>query len=71
MKKKQSESDKALEEFFNDFIEKQKAEGASPDELATQGNELIRKLMKRFCESALQGEMDEQGGGFSLFGRKK
>lgn len=33
MKKKQTESEKALEEFFNEFIGKQKAEGASPDEL--------------------------------------
>ena len=62
MKNKQSESDKALEVFFNDFIEKQKAEGASPEELASQGSELIRKLMKRFYESALQGEMDEHLG---------
>ena len=62
MKKKQSESDKALEIFFNDFIEKQKAEGASAEELASQGSDLIRKLMKRFYESALQGEMDEHLG---------
>ena len=62
MKKKQTESDKLLESFFNDFIEKQKAAGASPRELEVQGNDLIRKLMKRFYESALQGEMDEHLG---------
>lgn len=62
MKKKQSESDKALEMFFNDFIETQKANGASPEELSYQGSELIKKLMKRFYESALQGEMDEHLG---------
>ena len=62
MKNKQTESDKLLENFFNDFIEKQKATGASPRELEVQGNDLIRKLMKRFYESALQGEMDEHLG---------
>ena len=62
MKRKQSESDRALDNFFNDFIAKQKAEGASPEELAQQGSDLIKKLMKRFYESALQGEMDEHLG---------
>ncbi len=62
MKKKQNESDKALEIFFNDFIEKKKAEGANPEQLAAQGGELIKNLMRRFYESALQGEMDEHLG---------
>ena len=59
MKRKQSESDKALDDFFNDFTAKQKANGASPEELAQQRSDLIKKLMKRFYESALQGEMEE------------
>jgi len=62
MKIKQTESDTLLESFFDDFIEKQKAAGASPRELEVHGNDLIRKLMKRFYESALQGEMDDHLG---------
>ena len=62
MKNKQTESDTLLESFFNEFIAKQKAAGASPKELEVQGNDLIRQLMKRFYESALQGEMDEHLG---------
>jgi hypothetical protein len=59
MKNKQTESDTLLESFFNEFIAKQKAAGSSPKELEVQGDDLIRQLMKRFYESALQGEMDE------------
>ncbi|MBK1790597.1 transposase, partial [Persicirhabdus sediminis] len=62
MKKKKTEADKALDEFFNSFIAKQKAAGASPAELAVQGDDLIKKLMKRFYESALAGEMDDHLG---------
>ena len=62
MSKKKTETDKSMDKFFNDIIEKQKAEGASPGELAVQGEDLIKQLMKRFYESALQGEMDEHLG---------
>lgn len=62
MNKKQSKSDKTLDEFFSDFIKTQKEAGASPQELGVQGNELIKGLMKRFYESALEGEMNEHLG---------
>lgn len=62
MSKKKTEADKSMDKFFNEFIEKQKAAGASPAELAVQGEDLIKQLMKRFYESALQGEMDEHLG---------
>ena len=51
-----------METFFNDFIAQQKAAGASPSELESQGNQLTKQFMKRFYESALQGEMDQHLG---------
>jgi putative transposase len=62
MSKKKTEADKSMDKFFNEFIEKQKAAGASPTELAVQGEDIIKQLMKRFYESALQGEMDDHLG---------
>jgi len=62
MKKTQNEADKALDTFFEGFIAKQKAEGASVRELETEGNALIKGLMKRFYESALQGELTDHLG---------
>lgn len=62
MSKKKTETDKSMDKFFNEFIEKQKAAGASPAELAVQGEDLIKQLMKRFYESALQGEMNDHLG---------
>ena len=62
MSKNKTETDKSMDKFFNEFITKQKAAGASPGELAVQGESLIKQLMKRFYESALQGEMDDHLG---------
>jgi len=62
MKKTQNEADKALDTFFEEFIAKQKAQGASVRELEAEGNALIKGLMKRFYESALQGEMTDHLG---------
>lgn len=62
MKKTQTEADQALDAFFEEFIAKQKAEGASARELEIEGCSLIKGLMKRFYESALQGEMSEHLG---------
>ena len=62
VKEKQSESGKASGIFFKDSIGEQKAGGTDPGELAAEGSGPIRGLMKRFHESALQGEMDERPG---------
>ncbi len=62
MKKKQTEADQALNAFFEQFIAKQKAQGANSSELEMEGHSLIKGLMKRFYESALQGEMAEHLG---------
>ena len=59
---KKTEQDKALDGFFSDFIAQQKANGASAQELATSGEELIKGFMKRFYESALQGELEHHLG---------
>ena len=58
MKKTKTKEDKALDAFFSDFIADQKANGASTEELAANGEALIKQFMKRFYESALQGEME-------------
>jgi len=50
MKITQNEADKALDTFFEEFIAKQKAQGASARELEVEGNALIKGLMKRFYE---------------------
>ena len=62
MKKTKTKEDKALDEFFSDFIANQKANGASTQELAVNGEVLIKQFMKRFYESALQGEMEHHLG---------
>lgn len=62
MKKKKTEQDKALDAFFSDFIAEQKANGASTQELAVSGEALIKQFMKRFYESALQGELEHHLG---------
>ena len=62
MKKKKTEQDKALDAFFSDFIAEQKANGASAQELAVNGESLIKQFMKRFYESALQGELEHHLG---------
>jgi len=48
--------------FFSDFIAEQKANGASAQELAASGDALIKGFMKRFYESALQGELEHHLG---------
>lgn len=62
MKQKKTEQDKALDAFFSDFIAEQKANGASTQELAVNGEALIKQFMKRFYESALQGELEHHLG---------
>ncbi len=62
MKKTKTKEDKALDAFFSDFIADQKANGASTEELAANGEALIKQFMKRFYESALQGEMEHHLG---------
>ena len=62
MKKTQTEAEEALDAFFEQFIAKQKAQGASSSEIENEGLSLIKGLMKRFYESALQGEMAEDLG---------
>lgn len=62
MKKTKTKEDKALDGFFNDYIAEQKANGASAQELAANGEALIKQFMKRFYESALQGEMEHHLG---------
>jgi len=62
MKKTQTEADQALDAFFEQFIAKQKAQGANARELEIEGNALIKGLMKRFYESALQRELTEHLG---------
>ncbi len=62
MKKKKTEQDKALDAFFSDFIAQQKANGATVQELASSGEALIKQFMKRFYESALQGELEHHLG---------
>ena len=62
MSKKKNKEDSALDEFFSAFIKQKKEAGATPAELALQGEELIKGFMKRFYESALQGEMEEHLG---------
>jgi len=62
MKKEKRKEDKALDKFFSDFIAEQKANGASVQELAASGDALIKGFMKRFYESALQGELEHHLG---------
>ena len=51
-----------MDAFFEEFIADQKANGASPRELQLEGHSLIKGLVKRFFESALQAEMTEHLG---------
>ena len=62
MKKTKTKEDKALDAFFSDFIAEQKANGANAQELAANGEALIKQFMKRFYESALQGELEHHLG---------
>ena len=62
MKKKQTETVTAFDGFMEQFIAEKKNEGVNARELEKEGNALIKELMKRFYESALEAEMTSHLG---------
>ena len=60
--KKKNESEKALDEFFKQYVEQKREEGITGLALGADFNEMFKGLQKRFYEAALEGEMEHHLG---------
>ena len=61
-KKEKTESEKALDEFFKQYVEQKREEGITGLALGADFNEMFKGLQKRFYEAALEGEMEHHLG---------
>ena len=61
-KKEKTESEKALDEFFKQYVDQKREEGVTGLELGADFSEMFKELQKRFYEAALEGEMEHHLG---------